>query len=193
MTERRVTTFRLSWATVSVLLALCLHIGPLWFLLFGPLYGLPSVLELDLEIINFYRDRVFRESGVEPGMARPPEPLHVSVSVQINPEMGQRVSKPRTAEELARVRHVQRAIRSLWSSMSPAHTGYALVSMHIQGDGSIGEFVMNRISGDEEFQTFLLTFLETLKNTPEHHVESGEPMWIECEFVVNPRTGKGPS
>ncbi|HCU69849.1 MAG TPA: hypothetical protein DGF30_11685, partial [Desulfomicrobium sp.] len=66
-------------------------------------------------------------------------------------------------------------------------------SLNIREDGSIGEFVLNRISGGEEFQAFLLSFLSTLKATTGALGGAGEPLWIECEFVIQPRRGKGAS
>ncbi len=185
---------RFGWAVTSVLLAFCLHAGPAWYLLFGHLYGLPSVLELDIEAINWYRQRIFREqppdSSAQPA---PVPPLHVSVSMQALPESGKRVSGPRSEEELVRARAVQRAIRSLWEGMTPERPGYALVSLNIREDGSIGEFVLNRISGGEEFQSFLLSFLATLKATTGRLGGPGEALWIECEFVIQPTKGKGAS
>ena len=185
---------RLGWAVTSVLLALCLHAGPAWYLLYGHLYGLPNVLELDIEAINWYRQRIFREQAPDapvPQVAVPP--LHISVSMQARPESGERVSAPRSEEELARARAVQRAIRTLWEGMSPERPGYALVSLNIREDGSIGEFVLNRISGGEDFQAFLLSFLTTLKATTGRLGGPGEPLWIECEFVIQPRKGRGAS
>ncbi|GAB6111290.1 hypothetical protein [Desulfomicrobium salsuginis] len=185
---------RLGWAVTSVLLALCLHAGPAWYLFFGHLYGLPSVLELNIDAINWYRQRIFRERPPD-GSSQPAAvaPLNITVSMQARPDTGKRVSGPRSETELVRARAVQRAIRSLWESMSPERSGYALVSLNIRADGSIGEFVLNRISGGEEFQAFLLSFLSTLKATSGSLGGAGEPLWIECEFVIQPMKGKGAS
>ncbi|KAF5057646.1 hypothetical protein DSECCO2_354720 [anaerobic digester metagenome] len=185
---------RLGWAVTSVLLALCLHAGPAWYLFFGHLYGLPSVLELNIDAINWYRQRIFRErppDGSVQSSAVPP--LNITVSMQARPDTGKRVSGPRSESELVRARAVQRAIKILWESMSPERPGYALVSLNIREDGSIGEFVLNRISGGEEFQAFLLSFLSTLKATTGSLGGAGEPLWIECEFVIQPVRGKGAS
>ena len=185
---------RLGWAVTSVLLALCLHAGPAWYLFFGHLYGLPNVLELDIEAINWYRQRIFRESPPEtPVPQAVVPPLNISVSMQTRPESAERVSAPRSEEELVRARAVQRAIRTLWEGMSPERPGYALVSLNIREDGSIGEFVLNRVSGGEEFQAFLLSFLSTLKATTGRLGGPGEALWLECEFVIQPRKGKGHS
>ena len=185
---------RLGWAVTSVLLALCLHAGPAWYLFFGHLYGLPSVLELNIDAINWYRQRIFRERPPD-GTVQPAAvpPLNITVSMQARPETGKRVSGPRSEAELVRARAVQRAIKNLWEGMSPERPGYALVSLNIREDGSIGEFVLNRISGGEEFQAFLLSFLSTLKATTGALGGAGEPLWIECEFVIQPRRGKGAS
>lgn len=185
---------RLGWAVTSVLLALCLHAGPAWYLFFGHLYGLPSVLELNIDAINWYRQRIFRErppdGSVQPAVV---PPLNITVSMQARPDSRKRVSGPRSEAELVRARAVQRAIKILWESMSPERPGYALVSLNIREDGSIGEFVLNRISGGEEFQAFLLSFLSTLKATSGSLGGFGEPLWIECEFVIQPVKGKGTS
>lgn len=191
-TERKAPRF--GWAMTSVLLALCLHAGPAWYLFFGHLYGLPSVLELDIEAINWYRQRIFREQASE---AQVPQavvpPLHISVSMQARPESAERVAGPRSEAELLRARAVQRAIRNLWEGMTPERPGYALVSLNIREDGSIGEFVLNRVSGGEDFQAFLLSFLSTLKATTGRLGGPGEALWIECEFVIQPMKGKGAS
>ena len=185
---------RVGWAVTSVLLALCLHAGPAWYLFYGHLYGLPSVLELNIEAINWYRQRIFRERPPD-GTVQPAAvpPLNIAVSMQARPDSRKRVSGPRSESELVRARAVQRAIRNLWESMSSQQPGYALVSLNIRQDGSIGEFVLNRISGGEEFQSFLLSFLTTLKATSGSLGGPGEPLWIECEFVIQPTSGKGAS
>jgi hypothetical protein len=191
MAEPEADRSRLGRVALSFFLALCLHVIPAWFVLFGPLYGLPSVLELNLDTINMYRERIFREREARDA-ARPDSlpSLHVSVDVQMRPDTGTRVSKPRSEADLARARAVQRAIRALWERMSPDSTGYALVSLSIRENGSIGEFVVNRVSGDEEFQAFLLSFLTTLKSTYGDFAGPGEALWIECEFVIQPLARK---
>ncbi|ACU91265.1 hypothetical protein [Desulfomicrobium baculatum] len=177
----------------SFFLALCLHVIPVWFIIFGPLYGLPSVLELNLETINMYRERIFREQHAQSVARLDSAPLHISVDVQARPDTRQRVSKPRREADLTRARAVQGAIRSLWEGMSPDSTGYALVSLSILEDGRIGEFVVNRVSGDHDFQAFLLSFLSTLKSTYGNAAGPGEALWIECEFVIQPLARKGAS
>ncbi len=184
---------RLGWALTSVLLALCLHAVPVWYLCFGHLYGLPNVLELDIDAINWYRQRIFRESAHDPAFQPASVPLHISVSMQARPDSRKRVAGPRSEAELVRARAVQRAIRTLWESMSPERPGYALVSLNIREDGSIGEFVLNRISGGEDFQAFLLSFLTTLKATTGRLGGPGETLWIECEFLIQPMAGKDAS
>ncbi|MBM9532188.1 hypothetical protein JWG42_18705, partial [Desulfoprunum benzoelyticum] len=62
--------------------------------------------------------------------------------------------------------------------------------LSVMANGRIGEFVVNRVSGDEEFQAFLLSFLSTLKSSYEGLAGSGEPLWIECEFVIQPLASK---
>jgi hypothetical protein len=182
-----------AWWAASVILALCLHAVPVCYLLFGHLYGLPNVLELDLESINLYRQRIFREPEPVSEVRATPVPLHISVSMQARPDSGKRVSGPRSEEELQRARAVQRAIGSLWESMSPDRPGYALVSLNIREDGSLGEFVLNRISGGDDFQAFLLSFLSRLKGSAGHLGGPGESLWIECEFLIQPMNGKDAS
>ena len=184
---------RFGRAVFSFFLALCLHVIPAWFVIFGPLYGLPSVLELNLDTINMYRERIFREQQTQSVARLDSAPLHISVDVQARPDTRQRVSKPRREADLTRARAVQRAIRSLWEGMYPDSTGYALVSLSILEDGRIGEFVVNRVSGDHDFQAFLLSFLSTLKSTYGNAAGPGEAMWIECEFVIQPLARKGAS
>ena len=185
---------RLGWAVASVLLALCLHAGPAWYLFFGHLYGLPSVLELNIDAINWYRQRIFREHPSD-GTVQPAAvpPLNITVSMQARPDSRKRVSGPRSEAELVRARAVQRAIKTLWESMSPERPGYALVSLSIEEDGRIGEFVVNRVSGDEDFQAFLLSFLSTLRYSYGNSAGPGEALWIECEFVIRPQARKGAS
>ena len=182
-----------TWWAVSVVLALCLHAVPVCYLFFGHLYGLPNVLELDIESINLYRQRIFRERPPAPTVQAAPVPLHISVSMQARPDSRKRVSGPRSEDELNRARAVQRAISSLWEGMSPERPGYALVSLNIREDGSLGEFVLNRITGGEDFQAFLLSFLSTLKATSGRLGGPGESLWIECEFVIQPMNGKDAS
>lgn len=191
MTETAPRTPRTGRAIASFLLALCLHVVPAWFILFGPLYGLPDVLEINLDTINLYRERILRDSAAARLAESESLPLlHVSISMPARPESAKRVSKPRSEEDLIRARSVQRAIRFLWEGMSPERPGYALVSLNILEDGSIGESVVNRISGDEEFQSFLLSFLSALKVSYGNMAGSGDALWIECEFVVQPRARK---
>jgi hypothetical protein len=184
---------RLGRVALSFFLALCLHAFPLWFVFFGPLYGLPGVLELNLESINMYRDRIFRQRETETPSPPVSVPLHITVNVQAQPDTRKRVSKPRSEADLTRARAVQRVIRGLWEGMSADSTGYALVSLHILEDGRIGEFVVNRVSGDEEFQAFLLSFLSTLQSSYGASGGPGEALWIECEFVIQPLARKGAS
>lgn len=184
---------RIGRAALSFFLALCLHAVPLWIAFYGHLYGLPGVLELNLESVNMYRERILRQREAARVSLPGPSPLHVSVSVQARPDTSERVSKPRSEEDLARARAVQRAIRGLWERMSPDSTGYALVSLHILEDGRIGEFVVNRVSGDEEFQAFLLSFLSTLQSSYGGPAGPGGALWIECEFVIQPLARKGTS
>lgn len=194
MTETAPRTPRTGRAIASFLLALCLHVVPAWLVLFGPLYGLPDVLEINLDTINLYRERIFRDAAATRLAESESLPsLHVSVSLPARPESTKRVSKPRREEDLLRARSVQRAIRFLWEGMSPEQPGYALVSLNILEDGSIGESVVNRISGDEEFQAFLLSFLSALKVSYGNMGGPGDALWIECEFVVQPRARKGGS
>ena len=175
---------------MSFLLALCLHAIPAWFVLYGPLYGLPSVLELNLDTINMYRERILRDQAARASSSQDVQPLHVSVNLRSSPQVGKRVSKPRSEADLRRARDVQRAIRGLWERMSSDSTGYALVSLSIMENGRIGEFVVNRVSGDEQFQAFLLSFLSTLKSSYGGFAGPGEPLWIECEFVIQPLASK---
>lgn len=184
---------RLGRSVFSFFLSLCLHVIPVWFVFFGPLYGLPSVLELNLETINMYRERIFREQQAQSVSRLDSASLYISVDVQARPDTRQRVSKPRSEADLKRARAVQRAIRSLWESMYADSTGYALVSLSILEDGRIGEFVVNRVSGDQDFQAFLLSFLSTLKSTYGNAAGPGEALWIECEFVIQPLARKGAS
>jgi hypothetical protein len=191
MTETAPRTPRTGRAIASFLLALCLHVVPAWLVLFGPLYGLPDVLEINLDTINLYRERILRDTAAARLAESESLPLlHVSISMPARPESAKRVSKPRSEEDLIRARSVQRAIRFLWEGMSPERPGYALVSLNILEDGSIGESVVNRISGDEEFQSFLLSFLSALKVSYGNMAGSGDALWIECEFVVQPRARK---
>jgi len=193
MAEPEAVRPRLGRAALSFFLALCLHAVPVCFALFGPLYGLPSILELNLDSINMYRERILRQREADSPSASSPVPLHISVDVQARSDSRKRVSKPRSEEDLTRARSVQRAIRSMWENTSPDSTGYALVSLSILEDGRIGEFVVNRVSGDEDFQAFLLSFLFTLKSSYGNFAGPGEALWIECEFVIQPLARKGTS
>jgi hypothetical protein len=174
-------------------MALCLHAIPVWFAFFAPMYGLPGVLELNLDSINMYRERILRQREAASASPSIVTPLHVSVDIQARPDTRKRVSKPRTEADLTRARSVQRTIRRLWENTSPGSTGYALVSLSIEEDGRIGDFVVNRVSGDEDFQAFLLSFLSTLRSSYGNSAGPGEALWIECEFVIRPLAHKGAS
>lgn len=187
MADQKARAPRFGWITVSLLLSLCLHAGPAWFLFFGPQYGLPSVLELNLDAMNFYRERIFRALSPANRLIPAALPLHMSVSMQARPDTRKRVSGPRREEDLVRARAVQRAIRSLWESLSPERPGYALVTLNIRTDGGIGDFAVNRVAGDEAFQAFLLDFLSTLQQSQGELAGPGETLWIECEFVIQPK------
>ena len=190
MAEPEAGRTRFGRAALSFFLALCLHAIPVGFAFFGPLYGLPSVLEINLESINLYRERILRQREAASPSLPSASPLHVSVDVQVRPDSRNRVSKPRSEEDLVRARAVQRAIRGMWERASPDSTGYALVSLNILEDGRIGEFVVNRVSGDEDFQAFLVTFLSTLTSSSGNLAGPGEALWIECEFVIQPLARK---
>ena len=175
------------WSIVSFALSILLHLGPMGYFFLAPLYGLPDVLELDLKSINFYRDRVFR--NLQTRQQAPefiPPALQVSVTLPGQVSLGERISKPRKEDDLMRARAVQQAIRALCEKVPAKHTGYALVSLNIQDDGSIGEYAIRRLSGGEEFQEFLFDFLFSLKAFYSNEAGPGESMWIECEFVVKP-------
>lgn len=193
MAEPEADRPRLGRAAISFFMALCLHALPVCYAFFGPMYGLPSVLELNLDSINMYRERILRQREAVTPSPPSPVPLHISVDMQARPDSRKRVSKPRSEEDLTRARAVQRAIRGLWENTSPDSTGYALVSLSILEDGRIGEFVVNRVSGDEEFQAFLLSFLSTLRSSYGNSAGPGEALWIECEFVIQPLARKGAS
>lgn len=186
MEDQEARVPRLGRITISLLLSLCLHAGPVWVLLWGPQYGLPNVLELNLNAINFYRERIFRQL-LQSNRVTPVAPPLISVSVQSRPDTYTRVSGPRREEELVRARAVQRGIRSLWESLSPERPGYALVTLNIRSDGGIEDFVVNRVAGDEEFQAFLLVFLSNLQHSQSNMAGPGEALWIECEFVIQPK------
>lgn len=178
---------------MSITLSFLLHSGPLCLFLFGPLYGLPNVLELDLASINFYRDRVFRHLQQQPESVIVPPALQVAVTIPAQPDIGKRVSKPRKEEDLVRARAVQNAIQTLWEKMPAGHAGYALVSLNLRDDGSIGEYAVNRVTGGKEFESFLLKFLAYLQASYGNQAGPGDPLWIECEFVVKPLPGKNAS
>lgn len=185
---------RRSWLLISILLAACLHAVPVWFVVYGPLYGLPDVLEIDLEKSLLYRDRVFREMERRRRAAEAASALQMSSVVTVAQVASQkRVSTPRSEADLERARAVQQAIRSLWDGTGVHRPGYALVSMNVLENGFIGDCVINRLSGDEEFKSFLLSFLNALKSSPSALAGPGEALWIECEFVVQPMTRKGAS
>lgn len=182
------------WSIVSIALSFFLHIAPFCYSLLAPLYGLPDFLELDLESMNAYRDRIFRnpQFHLTPDLMHTPPALQVAV-IPSQPDVKKRVSKPRKEEELERARAVQGAIQALWESMPAGQTGYALVSLYLQDDGSIGEYAINRLTGGEDFKAFLLVFLASLKASYGNQAGPGEPLWIECEFVVKPMSGKNKS
>lgn len=173
----------------SFLLAFGLHSVLIFLFLFGPRLGLPGVMELNQDLINQYRERIYREMAAARQARHAPPPLLLSVDLQDSMLPAKYVSKPRQEEELDRARSVQRAIATLWESMTPQTPGYALVSLRILEQGGLGDFVVSRISGEAEFQAFLHSFLSRLKNNPGNLAEPGPAMWIECEFVVQPQEG----
>lgn len=175
------------WIILSIVLSFVVHLGPVCFFFFGPVYGLPQILELDLETINFYRQRVFRHAqnntSAQQALVIPP-PLSLRVTIPSQPEHGERVSMPRQEEDLHRARVVQKAIQNLWEKMPARQTGSAIVSLNLRSDGSLGDYAVHHLSGGEEFQTFLFDFLSALKASYGHQAGPGEPLWIECEFLV---------
>jgi hypothetical protein len=179
---------------ISFALAVCLHAAPAWFVIYGHLYGLPNVLEIDLEKSALYRDRVFREMERMRAAQKAFSSLQVSSVVtvaQLAPL--KKVSSPRSEDDTERVRAVQRAIRELWDGTGARRPGYALVSMNVLESGYIGDCVINRVAGDEEFKTFLVAFLNALKGSSAALTGPGEALWIECEFVVQPMARKDAS
>lgn len=194
MEEKKV---RNGWWCACILLAVFLHAVPVALVLLGPRYGLPNVLEINLEAMNLFRDRVFRERNETQGSAPPVELQPVQIQAQIpkevRPAPETRLARPDPEENLVRTRIVQKAIASLWENASPEQAGYALVSLNVLDDGSIGEFVVNRFSGDETFRAFLFSFLATLKASYGNQAGPGESFWLECEFKVTPMERKGKS
>ncbi len=177
----------------STLLAIVLHIVPIWFLLFGPVYDMPDVFEVDLVDMQMFRERVYRD--IQNRKARPPlemMPVEIAVSIPARPEVRTKAATPRKEDELLRARAIQRTIRTLWDSMAPTEIGGALVSLNVEPDGRISEYVINRVQGNKEFQQFLATFLTALKSSVVNHGEGSGALWIECEFVIKPtRVVKG--
>lgn len=195
MAEKKV---RRGWRCVCAVLAVLLHAAPVALALFGPSVGLPNVLEVNLDAMNLFRERVFREANASQAQNPPLELQPVQVQAQvpttdIRPTPETRMAGPQPEEQLLRTRIVQKAIARLWENASPEQAGYALVSLNILDDGSIGEFVVNRFSGDESFRTFLFSFLTTLKASYGNQAGPGEAFWLECEFKVASMERKGKS
>lgn len=194
MEEKKV---RDGWWCACILLAAFLHAVPVAFVLLGPRYGLPNVLELNLETMNLFRDRVFRETtdtqGSTPSVELQPVQIQAQIPKEVRPAPETRLARPEAEENLVRTRIVQKAIARLWENAAPEQAGYALVSLNVRDDGSIGEFVVNRFSGDETFRAFLFSFLATLKASYSNQAGPGESFWLECEFKVTPMERKGKS
>lgn len=188
MEEKKI---RNGWWCACAFLAVCLHAAPAAYALLAPHYGLPDVLEVNLETMNLFRDRVFREeSGAQSAAPMELHPVQVRMQTQIPkdvlPSPEARTAKPEAEENLERIRIVQDAINRLWAKAAPEQPGYALVSLNILDNGGIGEFVVQRISDDAAFRTFLLSFLTTLKASYGNQAGPGESFWLECEFKVTP-------
>lgn len=183
------TQSRPAWVLVSVVLALALHGVPLGYSLVASRLGLPSLMELDLDTVNSYRERIIREMAARrAAQARAVFPLSIpSVSVRSVPDtMARRISRPHSEAEITRIRAVQHFIMHQWQLSAPDQPGTSLVSLSLLEDGSIGEFVVHRVRGNVQFQQYLLNFLNTLKSSYANQAGPGERMWIECEFAVSP-------
>lgn len=196
MEEKKV---RAGWWCVCIFLAVFLHAVLVALMLLGPRYGLPDVLEIHLEAMSSFRDRVFRETDADAQDSPPPpvelQPVQMQAQIpkEVRPAPETRLARPDVPDNLARTRIVQKAIARLWENATPEQAGYALVSLNVRADGSIGEFVVNRFSGDETFRAFLFSFLATLKASYSNQAGPGESFWLECEFKVTPMERKGKS
>lgn len=180
---------RAAWAGASVLLALCLHVAPLGYAMLAARLSLPSLLELDLNSMNSYRERIIREMAARrAAQAQTAMSLHVGAVTlrQGRDTVARRVSRPHSEAEMKRIRAVQQFIMQQWNLLAPEEPGASLVSLSLLEDGSIGEFVLHRVRGNAEFQRFLLSFLDTLKVRYANQAGPGERLWIECEFAVSP-------
>lgn len=183
---------RASWALACLLLSVALHVAPVWFILFGPVYDASDPLEIDLRALNSFRERVFRELGAA-RQAPPPPPMSLSVMTKTPLEQKLRLAAPREEEDLNRARIIQQAIRALWERMYCSEAGYAVVRLNVLEDGRIGGYAVTRLNGNAEFQAFLSSFLTTFQASYGDQAGPGQSMNLECEFVVKPSLGRGKS
>ncbi len=175
---------RASWALLSVLVSLALHVVPVWFILFGPVHDHIDPLELDLKAFNSYRDRVFREANRATRKEEPLPPMQLAITAQAPLERKVRLAAPRQEDDLNRARVIQKAIRGLWERMYCSEAGYAVVRLNVLEDGRIGGYAVTRLTGNAEFQAFLASFLTTLQASYADQAGPGRMMNLECEFVV---------
>lgn len=189
--ERNVLRY---WFVVSVVLSVCLHSAPVWFVLFGPVYeGGENSVELDLSALSSFRERIFRDMLAARKHAIPPA-MRLSVMIQSKQEEKKvRLAAPRPEEELERARLIQRSIRVLWERMDCAHAGFAVVRLHVMEDGRIGDYGVTSMQGGDAFRAFLASFLTTLQSTYGNQAGPGREMRLECEFVVKPRATEASS
>lgn len=96
-----------------------------------------------------------------------------------------RVATRRPEVRTERLRAIQGAIRLAWDEAAAAAPGRALVSLRVGEDGRIHEYVIQRLVGGDAFQGFLLAFVRTLLRAAAV-AGPGDPLWVECEFVVEP-------
>lgn len=96
-----------------------------------------------------------------------------------------RVATSRPEAQTERLRAIQRSIRLAWNEAAASAPGRALVSLRVGEDGRIHEYAVQRLAGDASFERFVVTFVRTLLHASAV-AGPGAPLWVECEFVVEP-------
>ena len=180
---------RALWTFVCFSVSLALHIAPVWFILFGPVYDAPKSIEIDLQALQLYRERIFREltrQNQDLPLQPPPPPIQISMVSRAVPAEKLRLSSDLGEEDLKRARIVQTAMNTLWSQMYCTKSGRAVVRIDILQDGHIGTCAVISLQGNTEFQAFLATFLSVFQASYAGQAGPGQVLRLECEFVVKP-------
>ena len=165
-------------------LSLVLHAAVLFFApALVPVLASPEREDtvMTVELLHSVRQRIRREKE---GVPRPSDTVSAAWEKYLAGLAGSDAVPARIAADgnadLDRVRGIRSAIHARWEATDPPGQGSALVLLHVGQEGRLIQTWVRALEGEPVFQQYMQSFLASLVLTG----NSGEELWLECEFVV---------